>query len=97
LNPAAAAEEEHAYERNSYFLRSPDFAVHDSAALPDAQAETADRRPMRITKDVPILRLDHISTKSALLGVWQISLIAMKCDPDSGETERPVVTTQTAT
>jgi hypothetical protein len=95
LNPGGAAEEEHAYERNYYFLRSPDCAVHDSAPLPDVQAETADRRPIRITKNVPILRLDHISTESALLGVWQVSLIAMKCDPDSRETERRL-STQTA-
>src|SRR6266702_1880460 len=36
----------------------------------DAQAETRGRR-VSITKDVPILRADHISTKSSLLGVWR--------------------------
>jgi len=35
---------------------SPHCAVHDAAALQDAQAETTDRRA-RITKDVPVLRL----------------------------------------
>jgi hypothetical protein len=88
LNLGAAAEEEHADERNYCFLRSPDCAVHDPAALQDVQTETADRRPIRITKNVPILRPDHTSTKSTLLGVWQVSLLAMKCDPDFRKTER---------
>lgn len=35
----------------------------------DAQ-ETTDRR-VSVTKDVPVLRIDHISTESALLGVWR--------------------------
>jgi hypothetical protein len=36
----------------------------------DTQAETTGRR-IRITKDVPILRIDHISIKGKLPGVWQ--------------------------
>jgi hypothetical protein len=58
------------YERNQYFLRSADRAVHDPAASLDAQTETTDHR-VSIAKDVPVLRIDHISTKSPLLGVWR--------------------------
>ena len=89
LEPWAEQKEEQAYERNYCFLRAPDCAVHDPAALQDAQAETTDR-PIRITKDVPVLRIDHISIQGTLLGVWQVSLTAtaVKCDPDSRETER---------
>jgi hypothetical protein len=36
----------------------------------DAQAETAVRR-VSITKDVPILRIDHVSIQGKLLGVRQ--------------------------
>jgi hypothetical protein len=71
-----------AYERDYHFFRSPDCTIHDPAALQDAQAESTDR-PIRITKDVPSLRLDHISAQGMLLGVWQVSLIEMKRDPDS--------------
>ena len=81
-------EEAHACEDNEYFVRSSDCAIHYPAALQGAQAEAADRHPIRITNDVPILRLDHISTKSALLGVWQVSLIAMKYAPGFREIER---------
>jgi len=58
------------YERNQYLLRSARCAVYDPAALPDAQAETADRR-VSTTKDVPILWINHISIKGKLLGMWQ--------------------------
>jgi hypothetical protein len=58
------------YERNQYFLWSADRAVHNPAAPLDAQAETAVGR-ISITKDVPILRIDHVSTEGNLLGVWQ--------------------------
>jgi len=36
----------------------------------DAQAEAAGR-PGGIAKDVPILRIDHVSIKGTLHGVWQ--------------------------
>jgi len=58
------------YERNQYFPRSPDRAVHDPAAPQDAQPETKDRR-VRNTKDVSLLRIDHISIEGMLLGVRQ--------------------------
>jgi hypothetical protein len=58
------------YERNQYFLRSVYRPPHDPAAPPDAQAETTGRR-IWITKGVPILRVDHVSIKGKLLGVWQ--------------------------
>ena len=58
------------YERNQYLLRSSYRAIHDPAAPLDAQAETTDHR-VSITKDVPVLRIDHNSTKSPLLGVWR--------------------------
>jgi hypothetical protein len=60
------------YERNQYLLRSPDRAGHDPAAPRDAQAETTDRR-VRNTKDVSVLRIDHISIEGMLLGVRQAS------------------------
>jgi hypothetical protein len=56
------------YERNQHFPRSADRAVHDPAALLDAEAETAASR-VSITKDVPILWIDYISTESPLLGM----------------------------
>jgi hypothetical protein len=57
-------------ERTQDFLRSADRVVHDPAAPRDAQVETADHR-VSITKDVPVLRIDHISIKGQLPGVWQ--------------------------
>ena len=36
--------------------------------------EATDRR-IRVTKGVPVLRIDHISIKAKLLRVWQVSLI----------------------
>jgi len=56
------------YERNQYLLGCGYRAVHDSAAPLEAQAETTDRR-ISITKDVPLLRIDHLSTESSLPGV----------------------------
>jgi hypothetical protein len=58
------------HERNQYFLRSPYRALHDPAAPLDAQPETTDLR-ISIAKDVPGLRIDHVSIKGKLLGVWQ--------------------------
>src|ERR1700720_2626858 len=59
-------------------------AAGDSGVLQDAQA-TTDRR-VRITKDVPVLRIDHISIKGMLLGVWPVSCHG-ECDPDSRQIE----------
>jgi hypothetical protein len=58
-----------AYERNQYFLRCAYRAFHDPPAPLDAQGETTNRR-VRNTKNVPVLRVDHISTKPSLLGMW---------------------------
>lgn len=60
------------YERSQCFLRSADGAVRDPAASVDAQAETTGR-PVGIAKDVPILRIDHVSIKGKMHGVWQAS------------------------
>jgi hypothetical protein len=60
------------YECNQHLLRSPDSAVNDPAALRDTQAETTDRRVWN-TKDVPGLRIDHISIEGLLRGVRQDS------------------------
>ena len=57
------------YECHQYFLQSAYRAGHDPPALLDARSETADCRVWN-TKDVPVLRINHISTKSKLLGVW---------------------------
>ena len=46
---------------------------------------TTDRR-VRIAKDVPVLRVDHISIKGMLLGVWPVSCHG-ECDPDSRQIE----------
>jgi hypothetical protein len=67
----------HAYERSQHLFRSACCAIHYPAGLRDAQAETTDGR-VQITKDVSVLRLDHVSIKDILLGVWQISLTAVK-------------------
>ncbi len=58
------------YDCNQHFPRSADRAIHDPAVPLDAQAETAVGW-VSITKDVPILRIDHVSFKGKLLGVWQ--------------------------
>ena len=58
------------YERNQHFPRSADRAVHDRAAPLDAKGEAPGHGDW-ITKDVPILRIDYVSIKGKLLGVWQ--------------------------
>jgi hypothetical protein len=58
------------YDCNRYFGLCVDRVVHNSAALVGAQAETTDDRVSN-TKNVSILRIDHISTQSALPGVWR--------------------------
>jgi len=68
---AQIAEQERGCERNQYFCRSAYSAVGDSGVLQHAQA-AKDRR-VRITEDVPVLRIDHISAESMLLGVRQVS------------------------
>ena len=67
---AQLAKKGRSYEHNQYFLRFAYRALHDLAAPLDEQAETTHHR-VSVTKDVPILRIDHISTQSSLLGVWQ--------------------------
>jgi hypothetical protein len=58
------------YERNQHFLRFAYRDVHDPGAPLDAQGGTTGRE-VWIAKDVPILRIDHVSTKVTLPGVWQ--------------------------
>jgi hypothetical protein len=67
---AALAKRGRFHERNQYFLRTADRAVYDPAALLDAEAETAISW-VSITKDVPVLRIDNLSPKPSLLGVWR--------------------------
>jgi hypothetical protein len=57
-------------ERSQYFGRSADGAVHDPAASMDVRAETKGS-PVGIAKDLSVMRIDHISTKGKLHGVWQ--------------------------
>ncbi len=57
-------------EHSQYFPRSAYRAVHDPAAPLDSQAETTGRG-VWITEDVSVLRIDHVSIKGKLLGVWQ--------------------------
>ena len=57
-------------ECHQYFLRTVRPAVHDPTDPLAAQAESPGRR-VSITKDVPILRIDHISIEGKLLGVWR--------------------------
>jgi hypothetical protein len=78
---AEIAEQEPVCERNYYFGRSAYRAVRDSGVLQDAQATTG--RRVRITKDVPVLRIDHISIKGMLLGVWPVYYHG-ECDPIVG-------------
>ena len=68
MRDAGLAKKGRCYECNEYFLRSAYRALHDPAA--PLEAETADRR-VPITEDVPIMRIEHISNESLLLGVWQ--------------------------
>jgi hypothetical protein len=82
---ATIVAKEHLDELDWYFFQSAYCAVRDPGALQDGQAETTGRR-VRITEDVPVLRVDHISAKTMLLGVWQVSYNG-EYDPDSGEIE----------
>jgi len=69
---AEFAEKSRLYERNQHFLGAACHAVHDPAALQDAQVETAGCR-IRNSKNVPVLRVDHISIEAMLFGVRQVS------------------------
>jgi hypothetical protein len=57
------------YECHQYLHRSAYRGVHDCAPPLDAQAKTPSRG-VWISKDVPILRIDHVSIKGMLPGVW---------------------------
>jgi hypothetical protein len=57
-------------ECHQYFLRTACPALHGPSAALDARAETTGRG-VWITEDVSVLRIDHVSTKGKLLGVWQ--------------------------
>jgi hypothetical protein len=67
---AELAKKGRGYECSQYCLRSVDRAVHDPADSEDAQAETT-RHRVRTAKDVPIMRIDHVSIKGKLYGMWQ--------------------------
>ena len=58
------------YERKHYSLRFAHRALHDPAVLLDAQDETTDHWGS-ITKDVPVLRIGHVSIEGKLLGMRQ--------------------------
>lgn len=64
------AKKERIHVRNRYYLRSVYRALHDPSAPVDPQAETTAQR-VSITKDVSIVRIDHIPTQPSLSGVWQ--------------------------
>jgi hypothetical protein len=57
-------------ERNQYFVRSAFRAFRDPAAPLEAQAEITEHR-VSIAKNVPVLRIDHISAQSSMPGVWR--------------------------
>jgi hypothetical protein len=76
-------EEEHLDERNECFFRLACCAIRDPAALQDPQAETTGRA-VRITENVPVLRVDHISIKGMLPGVRSVSYSRER---DSGDRE----------
>ena len=61
-----------AYERTWYFNRPDDYAVLNPAFLQDTQTKGTYRR-VRITEDVPSLRINHVSAENMLLGVWQVA------------------------
>jgi hypothetical protein len=58
------------HERYQYFLRSAYRPLYDHSAPLDAQAETTGRG-VWITEDVSVLRIDYVSIKGNLFGVWQ--------------------------
>jgi hypothetical protein len=64
------AKKERIHVRNRYYLRSVYRALHDPVARVDPQAETTAKRGS-ITKNVSIVRIDHIPAQVSLPGVWQ--------------------------
>jgi hypothetical protein len=66
------ASKDRLYECDQCVLRTVHCAVHHRAVLQVAQTETTDRRIWN-TKDLPILRLDHIPIEGMLLGVREVS------------------------
>ena len=58
------------YECNQYLPRFAYRAPGDPVDALDAKAETTDHR-VSITKDVPILRIDHFPIEGKLPGMWQ--------------------------
>ena len=63
------------YEPKSYLFWSVYRRAHDpAAAAKDAPNEARDCR-VRNSKDVPVLWVDHLSTKGVLFGVRQVSCI----------------------
>src|SRR5277367_871076 len=57
-------------ERNQFFPWSADRGVHDPVDPLEVQAESADDR-FSISKNLSILRIDHLPTESSLPGVWR--------------------------
>jgi hypothetical protein len=67
---AGLARKDRVYECNQFFHRSAYRAVRDYVVPVDAQGETTGRG-VWITEDVSVLRIDHVSIKGKLFGVWQ--------------------------
>jgi hypothetical protein len=59
------------YERNQYVCGFAYSAVRYPAAAQESRPETTDRRA-RNTKDVSVLRIDHISVEGTLHGVRRV-------------------------
>jgi hypothetical protein len=55
---------------NQYFVRFAYRAAYEPAGSLDPQVDATDRGAS-ITKDVPVLRIDYVSIKGQLFGVWQ--------------------------
>jgi len=67
---AVLATEGRFYERIEYLGQCADRTVHDPAARLETRAETANRWAS-IPANLSVLRADHISSESALPGVWR--------------------------
>jgi hypothetical protein len=65
------ASKDRLYECNQCVLRTLHCAVRTRAVLQATQAETTDGRIWN-SKDLPILRLDHVPIESVLLGVREV-------------------------
>ena len=75
------------HECIQYFPCSADRAAYDLSGPLDAQTQTAISW-VSVTKDVPVLRIDHVPTESKLLGMWQA---AFRRVLDFKEMNRPSV------